>query len=222
MLENDNSRVAIGKRLAHLRKMAKLKRDELAKLADVTGTSISLWENAKSSGPMSVRSMQKILGAFKKSGILATEEWLKGGIGDMPQKIIAPILIENASDFDHLTENHLERDTLLKLAANLSEEIQKFTSISHLSAITKIDHNHFAPFLEKGDFVGGVWQPSTALKEPKVCIVLLENGLNVGYVEKSKKDNLFNIKYNLNDPHHISGINNVILKNIAPILRIWK
>lgn len=222
MLENDNSRVAIGRRLAYLRKMARLKRDELAKLADVTGTSISLWENAKSSGPMSVRSMQKILGAFKKSGISATEEWLKGGIGDVPQKIIAPILVEKTSDLDLLTENHLEKDTLLKLAANLSEEIQKFTSVSPLSAITKMDHNHFSPFLEKGDFVGGVWQSSSALKESKICIIQLENSLSVGYVEKSKKNNLFNIKYNLNDSYNTEGMNNITLKNVAPILRIWK
>ncbi len=226
MHENDDSQLAIGKRLRHLRKMAGLKLRILAELADVTTTSISLWEHGKSSGVITSKSMGKILQGLNKSGVTATELWLRKGLGEAPKKISreeSPHLQRPEVAHKEITERE-HNSTLLKLATSKSNEIIHFTSLIEYAVATKLNHSGFTPLLEKDDIVGGVWQPATSFIGGKLCIAKINDLLQVVYLIKGSQEGLFDIIYTL-PPQEIAtteGNKDVLLKTIAPIIRIWR
>jgi transcriptional regulator with XRE-family HTH domain len=222
MLENDSSPYAIGKRLRFLRNMAGLKRKALADMAQVTPTSISLWEHGKASGIMTPRSMSKILEALKNTGIKSSEHWLRTGIGEDP--LLLPKSDKDEKPF--VIQEEQEEKLSIKLATSISEEIKLFTSLSHLAVILKIDRASFFPLLEKGDWVGGIWQPATTLKEEKICIIKLNEQLQVAYLKKRNDGNIdvcteFT-KLPAHDDNLSESFNPVFLEIIAPIIRIWR
>ncbi|HEX4044228.1 MAG TPA: helix-turn-helix transcriptional regulator [Gammaproteobacteria bacterium] len=213
--------IAMGQRLAQMREMVRLKRYELAKLADVDTSSISLWEHGRIPTGMTQKSIKKILDAFKKAGLEASIEWFQSGKGAGP-KLINPFLVDfNQANISETP--HTLNEDLIKLATNLSDEIINFSSLTHLAVVTKLEHGGFAPYIKKGSFVGGVWQPSSSLKEEEICIFKIEDKLNVGLIMRNKEEELFNISYALISSNNATEkLSNIKLDTIAPVIRIWR
>ncbi len=218
MLENDTSAAAVGKRLRQVRKLANLSREELAELAEVGKTSISYWEHATNeSSQMTPRSMAKIIHALMKKEVECTERWLRTGTGSAPRHINKSPLLN--------TSNTLAKTSLSdQLTANLSEEIQRFTSLSDLAVITKVDTNGMSPALEKGDVVGGIWQPSLTMETEKICIIEIQQKLQVRRVKPDHNSGLLQVAFltydsNQSEPFEIREVS---VEKVAPIIRVWR
>lgn len=221
MLENDISAAAVGKRLRHVRKLANLSREELAELAEVGRTSISYWEHATNeSSQMTPRSMAKVIQALSKKEVECTERWLRTGTGPAPKHISE--INENQLINDRSTAEKTNLST--QLIANLSDEIKRFTSINNLAVITKIDTNSMNPALEKGDIVGGIWQSSTALETEKICIIEINQKLQVRRVKPDNNSGLFQVAFLTYDSSQIEPfeLKDIQLEKIAPIIRVWR
>lgn len=220
----------IGIRLRMLRKLADLKRQELASLADVSKASITIWERGKIDSPIKAKSMAKLLEAFRKVELEVKERWLRYGTGEPPiykgkpvstselsQNIKPPLIKEDREEI-------FEEDVSTQLAAILSEEIRLFTSLKQ-AVIVKIEHSSFEPFLKKGDMVGGIWQSSFYLHEEKLCIIKHNHQLRVARIKKSTKEGLFDVCYSATDNlliDEIVEIHDQPLEKLAPIIRIWR
>lgn len=233
MLENDDSVAAQGKRLKYLRKkIARMNTTALSEEADVGRTSISLWEGGKTENPMTPTSRSKLLSAFKKRGIEVTERWLVEGVGDAPKVVNqssalekTPTYINEKAEKNPSTNIHLEVEKLkFKLAANISSEIVQFTSLTESTVITKVGHSGFAPLLKPGTLVGGLWQSSALLLEEEICIIKLNDQLQVAHVRKGIKEGSFDISYNWIETQepYVPAIKNFFLEMVAPIVRVWR
>lgn len=218
MLKNDESLVAVGKRLTVLRVMAGLNRDQLSAQAGVSITSISYWEHG-SGAPMSVRSIGKVISAIEKAGVKCSEEWLKTGNGAQP------ILFNQVKKLP--TKNiqvNFELDS-----SPFIEEINLFLSTCknpENAAIIKMENNALSPVFEKGDIIGGLFlsADSVDLSKEKACIIKLENKLDVRRIRRNPIASSFNLSYFSYDSQCDSPfeINDIHLTFIAPILRLWR
>ena len=221
MLENDTSAAAVGKRLRYVRKLTDLSREELAKLADVSQTSISYWEHADDeSSKMTLRSMAKVLNALRERGVECTERWLRSGTGASPRYIGDSNHAQPANDRITIDKTALSA----QLIANISEEIKRFTSISDLAVIIKMDTNCMYPALKQGDIAGGIWQFSPALEVENICIIELGGKLQIRRVIPTSKSGLFHIAFlsydtNQTEPFELKDI---VLEKIAPVIRVWR
>jgi transcriptional regulator with XRE-family HTH domain len=219
MLENDDSLDAVGKRLSILRTIAEYDREGLSKAARVTTASISYWENANG-GVISAKSMEKLVAAFRAKGINCTEDWLRKGIGDWPGQYgqrqgKTPKKVHTEIDLNTLRFNSEIEQFILMEAQNDREAI-----------ITKIENSSMMPAVEKGDFVGGILVPisSLDLTRDRICIIKLGDKIDVRRVRKGKSSELFNLSYFSYDQdcRFPLEMNDVELKFVAPVLRIWR
>lgn len=219
MLKNDESPVAIGRRLAVLRVMAGLNRHDLSQQAEVSKTSISYWEHGKGS-PMTVRSIGKIIQTFNHLGIRCNEEWLKTGNGEPPINITQstktpPQNIDSNVDIQNV---------------RFCQELNIFlTTHQHLDkkiAIMKVENNSMFPAFEKDDVIGGIFLPISSIdfSKEKNCIIKKENILDLRRVRASSNHGLFNLSYFSYDPgcSHPFECHDVKLDLIAPVLRLWR
>lgn len=228
MTETNNSPIAIGKRLKALRIIAKLKRVDLATMANVSKPSITYWEHGQINSPIKSKSMAKMLGAFKKAGIIITERWLRTGEGELPtyEDGTAVVFKEELLPFiagHKETAPALKRtDIATNLATIFSEEIKLFAALEQ-AVMLKVEHNGLAPYIEKGDLVGGIWQPGLNVTREKVCIFSINNQLQVGCIKKRTEENLFDLIYT-NPAHGITGstTSSLFLEEVAPVLRVWR
>lgn len=224
MLEGDDSPIAIGKRLRWLRRMAGFSRGELAEKAKVGESSITYWERAKSPNSMTPRSMEKVLNAVKTKRLECDERWLLTGLG-LPPSIVAPARTSYLSDLEQPIYLRDNQAVLSKLISILDEELKRFTSISELAVITKIDDACMSPIFETGDIVGGLWQASSTLSGEKFCIIELDGKLQVRKVKPAAQEGLFHVTYM---QHEVAGkkeafeITSLPLKRVAPIIRVWR
>jgi transcriptional regulator with XRE-family HTH domain len=224
MRENDASAKAQGERLRYLRVMAGLKREELAKMAGVGKTSISVWEHATAdTSLMSMRSRTKLLKAIQEAGVTCTERWLRTGSGTVPKLIKddEPLILQSPPVKKQFQD---EPDLSTRLVMQLSEEIKFFTSLGERTVVTKIDTSYLSPALEVGDIVGGLWQPSHALETGKICILKLQDKLQVRYVKPGSQPGLFHISYlpNSAQPTEVFEIQDVFIERVAPVIRVWR
>ncbi len=222
MLENDESAIAIGKRLKHLRLLAGINRYELAEKANINKSTLSLWENAKSvEGKPTNRSITKLLNAFKEAGVVCNEIWLLTGTGIAPVMVKHPTLNTNLNEVNNV--EHLVVANDFQNTQTFENELKLFLK-NKGSVIYKIKHNFMYPIFRAGDMLGGIWQPSTISDDEKICIINIDNNLQVRRVRKSIHEGYFNVSYLTYDKDQIEPfeINNVSLLTIAPIIRVWR
>ncbi len=215
---SDSTAIARGKRLKRVRQLAGLTRDELANQAGVSKATLSYWENASLSS-LSDKGAEKIVKALAKYGIACSLEWLLLGIGNAPQmqdlmfelpKPETLPLVASASDI---------------LSNSLQAEIDLFLSANANSVATVVKHTALNPIIEAGDRIGGIWQSAESpLIHDKLCIVNLNNQLQVRKVKKTNDQGLFDLSYisyshDLNEPFELK---NIQLLTVAPIIRIWR
>ncbi len=223
MLENDTSTAAIGKRLRYARKLADLSREELARLAGVSTTSISYWEHANDeSSKMTLKSMAKVLEALRESKVDCPERWLRAGIGHGPKHIADSSLGHLTNDGGTIADN-----TLLSAAQpilNIGAEIQLFAAASDRAVITKVDTNCMSPALKQGDRVGGIWQPSTMLDKEDICIIDINGKMQIRRVIPTDKSGLFHIAYLTYDTGQSEPfeLRDIVLEKVAPVIRVWR
>ena len=219
MLRNDESPVAVGKRLKVLRTMAGLNRHALAEQAEVSKTSISYWEHGKGS-PMTARSMGKIIAAIEKAGINCNEEWLKTGNSEPPFAIShvkkSSQISESLSNFNFQNSPFIEE---INLFLNNHNDSQK-------AVIVQVEHEGLYPLFQKGDIVGGIFRSADSidLSKEKICIVKINDKLDIRRIRKKPNTSLFNLSYFSYDStcSQAFEINNFSLSIIAPILRVWR
>lgn len=219
LYKNDSSAKAMGARLRYVRKLAHLKRKDLAQRASVGETTISYWEHATfGSSKMTNRSMEKILKAVREAGVECSDRWLREGSGAPPQLMTRKPSIPNLMG---LSEEH---DLITRLISNLNEEVKLFASLSSAIVVSKVDIPYMLPAFEEGDIVGGLWQSSANLKTERMCIVHINDELQIRRVKPGSQPGLFSLSYLNYAPNQIEPfeIKDVPLEKVAPIIRVWR
>jgi transcriptional regulator with XRE-family HTH domain len=218
--KTSTSAIAMGKRLRLLRETANLTIMEFSKLAGVSYPSISYWENGTSS--ITTEKMEQLITCYEQLGFNIDEKWIRRGENNPPTyhgKMIRWEPEEESSTSispSHSTLAPIDLST--QLATILAEEMRLFTALDQ-AVIVKIDHSYLAPYFDKGDHVGGLWQPAAGIHfiEPTVCIFNWNSQLHVACLEKSKDEDKFIISYNKSLSSSHTG-----LDKIAPISRLWR
>jgi transcriptional regulator with XRE-family HTH domain len=224
----DDPPAIVGARLRLLRNTADLTILDFVKLSGISHPSISYWENGRLGHPIKPKSLKKIRDGFQKIGLEVTGNWLLKG--ELPIPTYKDILIPWEPSHPKLDtiaetpapENKLPVDT--HLATVFADEMKLFDRLEQ-SIMTKVDHAYLKPFLDRGDFVGGIWQSPEDLTEPTICIFRIDNNLHIGCLKKRKKKNYFDIFYPKNkiapEPS-VPELKNVQLDKVAPVTRVWR
>ncbi len=198
-----------GKRVKRLRSMAALTTSDLAGKADVSRVSLSYWENATKVG-LSEQGARKIISAIQKEGIACSYEWLWDGKGSDPY-------------FLKIQENHGQEYLASKIFSSTEKEIELFLSLNKDAVIVKIDTGKLWPFFEFNDIVAGKWQPVETLRTEGYCIININSINQVRWVKKidntTKTSNPISLSYS---PHRQDESEEIEIKNVAPIIRIWR
>ena len=231
--EVTNKTVGLGLRIKFLRKeVAKVKLLDFAEKALVNKNTLSLWENGKLlSRPIQDGHMSNLIKAFKHYGIEVTERWLRTGEGQAPIYKGKPIVPHDIHS--DTNENLISKDFYADKSINIKpseeekfkvfiDEIKLFTSAVKQSVVTKIDHSEMLPMVDKGDWVGGIWEENPNLMEERICILELISGqLHVALVKKAEQESLFQLRYFSNmEQYKTIQTQNII--RIAPVVRIWR
>ena|GEM_PF-4331619 len=207
-MENDDSVAAMGRRLKHIRKMAKLTLEELALKADVGVASLIFWEKAKGSGPMRRSSMIKIISAIKKTGVECSLEWFISGKGKMP----------------FITSEDIHKEHNSTLRKQISKEIEFFTDNHKDTIILEVSDDSMSPAIIKGDVVGGYWVNSSKIKNNGIYIVDVFDSIEIRFIEVKKEPRIFsasNLNFDINAKKSMV-IDNLKVDRIALIARIWR
>lgn len=211
MAEYDTSSIGIGLRLKRARQMAGYTRDMLAEKANVGKSSITYWEHAKSK-PLSEKSMQKILAALEEAGVECSSAWILTGQDEPPRiktksDIILTSFSSTTSEIGHLS---------------MIDEMKYFSNSNPGSVICKIEDDLMAPYFVKGDFVGGIWESSFILDEPKICIVIVDEKLLVREISNGSQEDFFNLRVINFSKSHSEKTQNIQLDRFAPVIRFWR
>lgn len=222
MTQRHDTPEAIGMRLRRLRLMAGWTRNTLAEKAFLSKSSISFWEHGKNI--LTPRSAAKVIIAIKEAGIDCSEEWLLQGTGllpSFPEQRVGNIGF-TTNDIHRLTQGI--GGNLQERIKALDNEINLFINSQSTAVVTKLEDDSMMPIFEPGDIVGGLWQSSQLLTKEKICIVKIDEKLLVRKIKQNANDASFqvsSITYNLahQTPFEIKGI---ILKEVAPVIRLWR
>lgn len=206
MLENDDSLEAVGMRLKFLRTMAKLNRIELAEKANVGRTSITCWEHAQTSA-MTHKSRAKILKAISDCGVNCTDEWLLTGRGPNP----------TLKNITHNLKNEFSN-------SSINDEIELFKNKNSRAVIYELPDNTLSPIYKKGDIVGGIWRSVSELSSCNICILEINNQLEVRQLSKSTKEGYYIASFLSIDEHSSKPfeLRDIKLTSIAQISRVWR
>ncbi len=217
MLENDESAGAFGKRLKHLRLLAELNRYQLAEKANINKSTLSHWEHARSQhgNPPTRKSIGKLLDAFKETGWVCSESWLLTGVGNPPIRIPDDIEVKEYSAQENIK--------LEVTQWTFNDEVKLFLKNKN-AVVYEMSTNYMSPIFRAGDLVGGIWQSSNIINDEKICLIEVDNNMQVRRVKKSGHENFFNVSYFVYDKDQKEPfeINNVMLKEVAPIIRLWR
>lgn len=212
----DESPIAKGQRLKRLRQLAGLQTNELASLAKVSVQSISYWENAALSTGFTKQSAIKIVNAVTSKDVVTTVEWLLYGLGDPPYVVPAGFKISFQSP-KNTSLNTIQKE-------DIKREIDLFASTHSGAIIYHVDHSLMTPIFELGDWIGGIWQSSEALAQENICIVEINNVIQVRKVKPGSKTGLFDVSYLVLDSNSPlpCDLRDISLKSIAPVMRVWR
>jgi transcriptional regulator with XRE-family HTH domain len=208
---NDKSHIAYERaaRLKSLRLMANLKRDEFAKLLDVSPTTVSYWENVTHAG-LTEDGARKTVQAVEQLEIICTVHWLMFGTGERPYK-----KGQAKNDVPAIMAN---------IEAPFEQEIALFQTMKDTVVMPIID-DAMSPLFLKHDNVGGIWHnlATITVNERATVIVEFNNQLLVRKIRAIGLN-----KYDLyatcldpdsTTPYEIKGIS---LTRVAPIIRLWR
>lgn len=231
-LESPNkSALAQGVRIRFLRdKIAKVNLINFAATAEVNKNTLSTWETGDLAKPILAKNFEKLIKAFNQYGIEVSERWLRAGEGDMPKLNGQSITFDanslfisaNSSKDGSSTTQHFDNLSNI-LNKNLLDELKTFSSIKD-AILTKVEHGGFLPLLEKGDWVGGVWQDSSILVEPKLCIVEIKLDVqHLAILTPTKKKQHFDMSYLNNSTNFLANHDkkDVFFERVAPVIRYW-
>lgn len=197
-------------RLKLVRLLANLKRDEFARLVDVSPTTVSFWENVTHTG-LTEDGAMKTVAALEKLGFFCTVPWLMFGTGDVPYK--HGDKKNTAISIMHQINNE-----------QLNNEIALFQRQADTVILTVAD-DAMSPVFLKQDIVGGIWQDITKLNinERMICIVEFNNSLLVRKIRTAgfNKYDLYALCLDSSSaaPYEIKGIS---LSKVAPVCRLWR
>jgi len=173
MNEEMQSPQAIAHRLTSLRNATGLTRKDVEEKYGIKSASLRSWEIGNRS--LSRSTAETLASIFQKHRIFCTADWILKGEGCNPLEITA-----------RSTEE-----------ACILTEIQLFESVyKDGSVVIRVEDHCMAPWIQKGDFVGGVFinQEDTANFSGQVCIVkTCEFGTQIRLVQKTENDKLFNL-----------------------------
>jgi len=216
MIENDGSLEAIGKRLKVLRALSGLNRGSFSAVTGVSKTSISYWEHGRGN-LMQQQSAEKILKALAARGLKCTLAWLMTGSGGAPQAL------HRSPRKTTLHAFNIDIDTL-----KFGHEIYSFLSTQDpdRTIILQVKNNALVPIAEKNDILGGIFYPANKvnLAREKICIVKINDALDIRRVRKGTSANKFHLSYLSYDErcHLPFEMADVELEEIAPVIRLWR
>jgi len=234
----DESRKSIdaqGQRIALLReRILKITQQDFAKKIPVSRNTLNCWENGNISRPIQARNMQNLIKAFSQNGIRVSERWIRTGEGPAPDFNGASVDLQNVLlTFAHANQtvaptSHQEvTETTFgnQLATSLFNEMKLFTDTFKQAVLAKLNHSGLAPYYEKGDWLGGLWQDSITVVDGLVYIIPLgHEQLHVAQLSKASQEGYFKLSYHSNDDSLSKSIpsNPVFLEKVALVIRFWR
>lgn len=180
-------------RLYRLRKATGLTRDELQARHGIRAPTLRGWESGLRT--LKRHKVELFIPIFKHYGINCTTDWILYGKGVDP----------------------LEARTQTTDEAYILQEIARFESFYQNACVMEVTDNCMAPWLQNGDYVGGIFKEAKEYKDSfldQVCMVKTrEFGTQIRLVQKAK-DNL----YNLVSFSHTGELMNVTIEAVAMII----
>jgi transcriptional regulator with XRE-family HTH domain len=218
MVTINSDPAARAERLKKARLMAGLKRDAFAKLAGVSPTTVSYWENVTHGG-LTEDGAQKTVKALEAAGLICTTAWLLFGFEEHPYykgQVAQGQVVQKSSDSIN--------QRIISSQIEMEDEINLFKNRNN-SIVLQIKDNSMYPFFEEKDIVGGIWQDinNINIADHMIFIVDINNNLLVKKIEKGssyKKYNLYSTCINsVAEPYLIK---NVEIVKVASIIRFWR
>ena len=197
MIKDIPPKASVAERLKVLRNAIGLTRKEMEANHNVKSASLISWE--KSHRIPKKDKVELLVSIFKNYGISCTADWILNGNGSNP--------LEQAA-------KNPEETYLL-------QEISRFQSFYKDSLVIEVEDQSMSPWINTGDFVGGVFVDP---KEEKIfinqiSIVKIRGfGTQIRLVKKSSNDQL----YNLTSFSNKGDILNVELEAVARIVFLRK
>jgi transcriptional regulator with XRE-family HTH domain len=181
-------------RLYKLRKAAGLSRDALQDRHGIRSPSLRGWETGLRT--LKPHKAELFVSVFKNYGINCTADWILYGKGNDPLEARAQTTDE----------------------AYILQEIARFESFYKDSTVMEITDDCMAPWIRKGDYVGGIFIVPEMAQEcftDQLCIVRTrEFGTQIRLVQRTQKPKL----YNLISFSHTGELMNVELEAVAVII----
>lgn len=181
-------------RLYKLRKAAGLSRDALQDRHGIRSPSLRGWETGLRT--LKPHKAELFVSIFKTYGINCTADWILYGKGNDP-------LTAHAQTTDE---------------AYILQEIARFESFYKDSTVIEVTDDCMAPWIRKGDYVGGIFREPEAVQDcfaDQVCIVRTrEFGTQIRLVQKAQRPKL----YNLLSFSHTGELMNVEIETVAVII----
>lgn len=184
---------SVAERLKNLRNAIGLTRKEIEIIHNVKSPSLISWE--KGHRIPKKDKAELLASVFKNHGIPCTVDWILKGKGPDPLEVAA----QNPEE------------------AYLLKEVHRFQSFHKNSLIIQVEDQYMSPWINKGDFVGGVFVGLEEIERfvEQVCIVQTRDfGTRIRLVQKSDNDT----SYNLISFSNKGDILNVELEAVARIV----
>lgn len=162
----------IAQRLVRLRKTAGLTRKEIEIKYGIKNPSLRSWEIGTRT--LKRRNAETLASIFKNHGINCTVEWLLEGNGTDPLEVASQATEE----------------------AYILKEIYRFESFHKDSTVLCVSDDYMAPWLRKGDFVGGVFKKQLNQESfvGRICIVKTrEFGTQIRLVKEGENKQHYNL-----------------------------
>ncbi|MBX9804824.1 MAG: helix-turn-helix domain-containing protein [Alphaproteobacteria bacterium] len=181
-------------RLYNLRKATGLSRDAIQDRHGIRSPSLRGWETGLRS--IKPHKAELFVSIFKTYGINCTTDWILYGKGEDP----------------------LEARSQTTDEAYILQEIARFESFYKDSTVMEVTDNCMAPWIRKGDYVGGIFKEPERVQDcfvDQLCIVRTrEFGTQIRLVQKTQKSKL----YNLISFSHTGELMNVELEAVAVVI----
>lgn len=145
MSKNKSSKSeTLGSRLRQLRRLCSLSRPIFCQQHSLSFSTYRSWEN--NTGTISTKSLQRLLSAFSREGILVSNEWILTGRGLPPTLAKADLininLVDQKIDKQYESPIQLEVDAFIKNNSN--------------SIVTMASQDYPNLKIKRGDLIGGI------------------------------------------------------------------
>ena len=171
-MEIEKSLMTPGDRLKRARVLAGIStRREFEKKHKISANTLQGWEQGKN--PLSEKGAKRVVQAFKWEGLICSIDWLLHGKGMPPRPY------EMLSAGLKNTESPQMGELNLREEENIYKETQLFKQQNPNSIILTVADDAMEPYLNVGDYIGGIQIPNEHLGRytGNICILELENNL---------------------------------------------